>query len=343
MLGQAAFRRAFHRRRSEPADLGVVRRILLVRTDKIGDAVVSTPVFEALRRKFPAAQIDVLLGVRNRAIAPLLPFIDNALVSAGGVRPVIKMLGQLRRQRYDVAIDLLAADSVSSALFTIGSRARIKIGFEDSTSGLYEFVIPRPPEPSAFVPKLLRLLAPLHITVPDAAAQPSVRLSPEAMDVARQAVAAWGPRGRGLVLVNISASSPKKFWGVEAYADLAGKLRDDGFLPVLVSAPGDREKLTEIATRSGARFLPPRPSLAEFAAVLSFADLIVSPDTSIIHIAAALGKPVVALFGSAYSAAQWTPWGVPNRTLSSETSVRDISGAAVLEAARSLAVEALTT
>lgn len=67
----------FHLRRAAPFQIGQVNRILLVRTDKIGDAIVSTPVLQALRQHYPNARIDVVLGRRNRAAGPLLPFKDQ--------------------------------------------------------------------------------------------------------------------------------------------------------------------------------------------------------------------------------------------------------------------------
>ena len=84
------------------------------------------------------------------------------------------------------------------------------------------------------------------------------------------------------------------------------------------------------------------PRLEDFAAVLSFADLVVSPDTSIVHIAAALGKPVVTLTGQGDLATEWTPWGVPHRVVIGPGLVPDITFAEARDAVRSLAREVLS-
>lgn len=335
-LGQEAFRRLYRRRRAAPSEFGRIERILLVRTDKIGDAIVSTPVIQALRERFPDSEIDILLGDRSRAAAPLLPYIDNAFVISRRVRERLAMLRRLRRRRYDLAIDLVFADSITAALFTAGSGARIKIGFENSAAPFLDYVIARPAQPMAFVPKLLLLIAPIGLTVSPNKARPSVKLSPEAIRAAQSEVSQFRST-RTLLMINISGSSPRKFWGIERYAALARQLGSEGFDVVVLSAPADESSLREIVRRSGASMIAPRPSLMEFAAILSVADMVVSPDTSIVHIAAALGKPVVALVDTMVTAVEWAPWGVPHRIVGCPGEIPDIPDGDVLSAVRDLA------
>lgn len=337
-LGQRLFRRLYPRRRSAPSDLGSIDRILLVRTDKIGDAIVSTPVIQALREHFPKARIDILLGSRSKAAGPLLPYIDSVFVAGRGVRERLMLLHRLRKSHYDVVINLVFADSITAAVFTAGSGARMKIGFENSASAFLDFIVARPTLPMPFVPKLLLLIAPLGITVNPAEARPSITLLPAAIDAARHEIGRFSS-DRTLLMINISGSSPRKFWGVERYAALARQLRFDGFDVVVLSAPADEQSLREIVDRSGAFMIAPRPDLMEFAAILSFADLVVSPDTSIVHIAAALGKPVVALVDAPVTAIEWAPWAVPNRVVGCSTGIPDILDKDVLSAVRDLAAE----
>lgn len=339
---QRGFGQIYRRRRTEPRDLGSIDRVLLVRTDKIGDAIVSTPVIAALKRQFPHAEIDILLGSRNGAAGPLLPGVDHVLRTDRKLSRIVATLRRLRARRYDVAIDMLTADSVSAALYTAGSKARITIGFEDGTSPLYDFSIPPPSSGLHHVPRLLRLLAPLNIAVTDDMPMPSIVLSSESVESAR-ALLDSGADDRPVLMINISGSSPAKFWGAENFSRLARDLNSASLRAVLVAAPNDRALLEEISSRSGAEALPPRQDLMQFAAVLSLADGVISPDASTVHIAAALGKPVVTLTSSALVAREWAPWGVPNRAVSCATSIPDIPYDAVVAAARSLVAEVLSS
>ena len=336
-LGQNAIKYIYRRRRPEPSDFGAIRRVLLVRTDKIGDAVVSTPVIEALKCRFPDSEIDIVLGRRNFAAAPLLRHVNRVFFAKRTVIEMAALVRNLRARHYDIAIDMLPADSLTSAFHTVTSGARIKIGFEGSASPFYDVVVPHDPEDHQHhVPRLLRLLAPLNIVVPDERALPAVVLSPAALDAARRALAGQTGDGRKLVMINISGSSESKFWGVENFARLAKDIEALGAHVVLLSAPGDSGLLQDIVDRNGAASLPPRSDLMEFAALISFADLVISPDTSIVHISAALGRPVVTLTGPALVGAQWRPWAVPSRTVGCATSIPDTPYRGVLDAVQSL-------
>jgi ADP-heptose:LPS heptosyltransferase len=146
-------------------------------------------------------------------------------------------------------------------------------------------------------------------------------------------------RTRRLIIVNISGSTPGKFWGVEPYARLARNLEKSGFLVLLLAAVADAPLLERIASEAGVGRIPPNPDLAEVAALLSFADLVVSPDTSIVHIAAALGKPVVDLVPVPHVGLEFGPWGVPHRIISGSDGIGGIAEADVQAAIQGLAEE----
>ena len=335
-FSQKIFHYLYRHQRPEPSVLGPVNRILLVRIDKIGDAIISTVLVAALRQRFPGVEIDMVLGRRNQAAAPLLPPLDNVFVARPNMREVIALIRKLRRRRYDVAIDLIMHDSMTAAVYTAATGARIKIGFKDATSTLYDFAIPLPLREHS-VRRLLRLLAPLKIFVPDAEARPSTVLSPASL---RAAEAALAGIGRPLLMINISGSSAHKFWGADNFVRLASDLRKTGAAVILMSAPEDQLLLKEIADRSGVPHLS-RPGLMDFAALLWFADLVISPDTSIVHIAAAFNKPVVTLAESELVSIQWGPWGVPSRSVSSGRSIPEIPCSAVVSAVQSLMSEVM--
>src|SRR5688500_18401843 len=89
-------------RHKDPLELAGDSCILLIRHDRLGDAIVSTPVMKLLRESFPAARIDIVLGNRNRTIAPLLPAIDDVFVVERGLSGLRSIRSVLGLRHYDV-------------------------------------------------------------------------------------------------------------------------------------------------------------------------------------------------------------------------------------------------
>jgi heptosyltransferase-1 len=113
------------------ADRATVNRVLIVKLGAPGDIVHAIPVAAALRRTFPSVHIDWLVSAKHREILDLVPAIDRRLVindrGAGGGAGVLATIRELRRGRYDVALDLQGL--VKSAIFARGSGAARVIGF----------------------------------------------------------------------------------------------------------------------------------------------------------------------------------------------------------------------
>jgi ADP-heptose:LPS heptosyltransferase len=308
----------FPRRRTpEQIKLAASPRILLIRHDRIGDAIISTPIFALLRQRFPNARIDVLLGRRNAAIATLLPFVDTCIVLPGSFSGSLNTIARIRRSRYDIAINMLAKDSASGSLLALFSGATTRIGFQGETASAYDILVPHPAQPAHIVSETSLLLEPLGIRpIGDEPERTddylSLLLPKELIESARRKVTHELSSDNPVVIVNISGSGPEKFWGIDNYVRLAGAIRRIGLRAIFAGSPADMELVSHIASESSARSLPPTDSYAEFAAMLSLADMIVTPDTSVVHLAAALRKPTVMLIASQSDFIPWRPWGTPH-------------------------------
>jgi len=332
------FRRAFARTKAAGADPAAnVQRILLVRTDKIGDAIISMPVFKALRERFPKAQIDIVLGRKNGAAAALLQHLDGVFVAKKDLIEQVRLIRQLRERRYDIAIDMLTGDSMTSATYTALSGARITIGFDGKAAGFYDIAIPRPPAPEHQALQMLRLIAPLGIALNSEDVHPTVVFSESVAKTVRERLFAEGHDSRKLVIINVSVD-PARYWSDEKFIRLVGDLKSPSVRTVLIGAPWDMARLETIGKAAGVEWLEPSSDLATAAAALSCADLVISPDTSIVHIAAALNKPVVTLMPYIMRI-EWHPWHVPHRALHCATRVADIPYDEVLSAVRDLMAE----
>jgi lipopolysaccharide heptosyltransferase I len=281
-------------------------RVLIVKLGALGDIIHAIPVAAALRRAHPAARIDWLVSARHREILDLVPVIDRRLViddrGAGGGLGILAAIGELRRGRYDVALDLQGL--LKSAVFARSSGARRVIGFasrylrerwarpfytevhDPGGGGMYH------PDETHVVWTNLGLLTPLGVRV----GTPEFPIDRVESAVATEMAAQAGGR---YVILNPGAAWPTKRWPPARLAAVASALRDEHALrSVVIWGPGEEALAREVASASnGAAIVSPATSIADLVALSRGAALFVSGDTGPAHIAAAVGTPIVGIFG----------------------------------------------
>lgn len=302
-----------------------MNRVLLVRLGALGDVVHAIPVAAALRRAFPAARLDWLVAAKHRAILDLVPIVDRPIVVDPRGRPALSALAgvvrDLRRSRYDAAIDLQGL--VKSAALARASGADRVIGFASSylrerlarvfytdvydpgSDGLYD-----PRETRHVVEINLALLSAIGI----ATGAPEF---PIAHVDSAVAAAVHGRTGGRYALLNPGARWPNKQWPAARLGRIAALLRERYGLASAVLWGDDERALADevVAHGSGAAFLLPATSIADLVALARGAALMVSGDTGPAHIAAAVGTPLVAIFGPTRPSRNG-PWSPADVTVS---------------------------
>lgn len=295
---------------SAPLRLDGARRILLIKPSALGDVVHALPVAATLHRRYPNARLDWLVEEEAADILRGHPAITDVVVSGRrrwlrqfrGARQVAPTLGEvarfvadLRRRRYDAVLDLQGL--FKSALYVLATRAPIRVGFAEGREGspwVLTHRIAAPPQPVHAVDRYLALAAAVGAT--ELVREFQIALTPQARAEAASILA--GCR-RPRVVLHPAARWRTKLWEVERWRELAASLLAEG-LGVIIT--GGQEAGAMAAQISAGLDQPPlslvgRLSLKELAAVLDEADLMVSVDSGPMHIAAAMGTPVVALFG----------------------------------------------
>jgi lipopolysaccharide heptosyltransferase I len=274
-------------------DLQTVNRVLLVRLGALGDIVHAIPVAAALRRAFPAARIDWLVSAKHRELLDLVPVIDRRLAIGDGA--ILDAVRGLRRARYDVALDLQGL--IKSAMLARGSGARRVIGLSsrylrERAARLFYTEVHEPAGPAHVIRLNLGLIERLGVT----AGAPEFPIDQVESAVAREV----GERtGRRYALLNPGAAWPNKRWPAARFAAVAIALRDRHALPsVVLWGPGEQPLAEEVvAAARGAALISPPPSVSDLVALARGAVLMLSGDTGPTHIAAAVGTPVVGIFG----------------------------------------------
>jgi heptosyltransferase-1 len=283
-------------------------RVLLVRLGALGDIVHAIPVAAALRRAFPSARIDWLVSAKHRHILDLVPVIDRRLVindrgDAGSGTPLLAAMRELRRTRYDATVDLQGL--IKSGLIARSSGAPRVIGFsrkylrEPLARFFYTDVhdpggggIYAPSETRHVVEINLGLLRPLGIT----AGTPEFPIEEVDSAAARQMCERTGGH---YALLNPGAAWPNKRWPPSRLAAVASELaKRHRLTSVVLWGPGERELGEEVvAVAGGAAVLSPQTSIADLVALARGAAVLVSGDTGPTHLGAAVGTPIVGIYG----------------------------------------------
>jgi heptosyltransferase I len=284
------------------------RRILIVRLGALGDIVHAIPVAAALRKAYPSARIDWLVSAKHREMLDLVPVIDRRLVindraGAGGGASMLQSIRELRRSRYDVAIDLQGL--LKSALLARLSGADRVVGFAASyvrerLASLFYTDAHDPGTGGVRDQREARHIVQINLGLLEAldVAPAAVEFPIERVEsaVARRLREQTGGR---YALLNPGAAWENKRWPADRFAAIARALRDRNGLPSAVLwGPGEERLAQDVVERSeGAATLTPQTSIADLVALSRGASLMVSGDTGPTHIAAAVGTPMVALFG----------------------------------------------
>jgi ADP-heptose:LPS heptosyltransferase len=218
-------------------------------------------------------------------------------VSFGGLLGYVQAASFLRAQKYDAALDLQGL--IKSAVWARASGASRVIGFdvaslrEPQAGALYTETV-TPPDASHVIEKNLSILSALSLT----SGAVELPLSPSASEPTTTAMATAGGPRRYIVL-NPGAAWPNKRWPPDRFGALAAALRERTGLRSLVTwGPSERELADAVVTAaSGAATAAPPTSVSDLAVLMRDAALVVSGDTGPLHIAAAMGTPLVGLYG----------------------------------------------
>jgi heptosyltransferase-3 len=311
-------------------------RILIIRRDNIGDLACTTPLLAGLRAQLPRAWLGALVTTYNAEVIARNPAVDELFVyeklkhrSTGLISHFRSRLGQLSRLRQQ-RLDCVMV-----------------------------------PAPSPQSLKLARSLKPGQVIAAPTTFPARLHEVERTFELARSLGVAGAPGplqvfadgekaselaqrvGNGpFTAVHISARRPAQRWPLERYAALTAQLARQGGVMLLWAPgsndnprhPGDDEAARQIVALASNPAVVPvaTPDLKTLIAALSLARRVICPDGGAMHLAAALGKPVVALFGDS-PVNRWRPWGVPYRVVQPESrNLADLALEPVLEALQAL-------
>lgn len=323
------------KRTAAPLNLTPSAKILFIRQDRIGDVLVSTPLFSVIKRRYPDWSLDVLLSRNNHFVLVNNPHIRRRWVYTKGVGATLRLLREIRAERYDAVVDLMDNPSATSTIILLLAGGKVNIGLEKENAYACDVVVPlKSRRDTNIVDRIAELLRPFGIDPETADLRVEYTVGQEAEMAAVEFLSAVSEPRIG---INISAGSDTRFWGVERYRELMTSIVSSvqPVSIVLLGKPSDRGRLQEIAAGFAGVVVAPDVPFDGFAALISHMDILITPDTSAVHLAAAFSVPCVVLYVQSDPNLQiWEPY----KTLCEPviTTVDDLSTIPVADVARAL-------
>lgn len=288
------------------------RKILLVRFSSIGDVVLVAPAVAALKAKFPDAELHLLT---KKAIAPIWSGDPRVQVRwfdpddrHFGLPGFFRYLAELRGERYDLVVDLHGLPKTRLLTLALGAPT---LRYDKASLARRRYVRTKTP-PAEIVHtarRYVRALAPLGID-PEAPLDPRIEIDEKARKAAGNLVGPLNIRGPEMVAVAPGSQWATKQWGWEKFDALVQRLHDAGKWVALVGGAADKERCEQMAEGRKVLNFAGLLSLPETLALMDFCALMVTNDSGPMHMAAARGVPVVAVFGSTTPALGFWPLGL---------------------------------
>ena len=290
-----------------------MKRILIIQTAFLGDVILSTPLIKALRELFPDSFISFLLIPETEKVLENSPHLNEILIydkrKKKGLGSFLQILAKIKERKFDLAI--ISHRSLRSALLAYFSRIPQRIGFNRSAgSFLFTHKIVYPLNVHE-VDRNLSLLSGFDFHQSDKI--PELFPSPEDFSYARKLLHNSDIREEDKI-VGVAPGSvwATKRWLPERFAEVADLLiKKAGAKVVFLGSKEDQKLCLEIANRMKEKpvILAGKANILQSAAIISFCKVVLSNDSAPVHIASAMKRPVVAIFGSTIPEFGFAPYG----------------------------------
>jgi lipopolysaccharide heptosyltransferase II len=279
--------------------------ILVIKMSAIGDVILSVPSLREIRKRYPRAEIKVLVGIGSREVLDACPYINGVIVcdfegKHKGYRGIWALAKELQRERFDIVIDL--QNNKKSHLLAYLSLAAQRYGYDNGKLSLLlnNRIKDDAPhlDPVEHQFRVLRL----------AGIKPSdkrLELWPSASDEAyadKLLADNWVKPGQGVVGINVRASArwSSKNWPISYISELCDRLAAERNTRVVITgAAGDSEYAEGLVRLSRSKPLVAcgRTSIMELASLIKRFKVYLTPDSAPMHIASSVGTPFIAFFG----------------------------------------------
>jgi len=309
----------------DSVDLSLAGSVLLLRYDRLGDMVISTGLFRLLKERYPGLRIHVLASPSNAGIIRHDPNVHMVhIFDKTRPRGFPRLLSTLRRERFYAAVNLVFYPSLTGAVLAgLSAPLRVRVATEKSLDAFYSVNCRRTIWGAAkrtMLEETADVFRLLGGSLEGKDISPVIFPGDEATVLARKTIRSASPR----IGLNLAAGDPAREWRLDNWAETIRMILERFPLASvhIFTPPGDsRGNALSDACRNPGSVLPvPQTSdILQVAAFLSRMDLLVTPDTAMVHIADALGVSLVPMYISHEKSVLWKPVRALTRCLVSES------------------------
>lgn len=301
------------------------KRILICRTDRIGDVLLSTPVIKNLRERYPKAYIAMMVSAYAKDIVEGNPYLDKVIVldkegKHKGWLGSVRLIEELKKSKFDLALILHPVNRVHLVTFLSGIPKRVgynrKLGFllTDKVKHTKQLGLKHELDYN------LDLLRYMGVEALDKELFIPIKAESEKWlgELFKQEGINDADK---LLAIHPAASCPSKIWPAERFAETADRLAQNyGFKILVIAGPKDAEVAKNLINhmRSATINLAGKTSVSQLASLLKRCKLLISNDSGPVHIASAVGTPVISIFArnqAGLSPKRWGPVGKNDKIL----------------------------
>ena len=279
-----------------PLDFSAIQSVLVIRPDRLGDVVLSTPVYQTLKKAFPHLHISVLVDSGQAELLADNPNISQ--VFAFDPKRPLNAFRQLRDEQFDLALTLNKKFSATATFFSLCSGAKIRVGYDHPENAwAHNFRVPLEGPPRHESENNLDLLRALGIE--EIQSQPQLYFNSAETQKIADLIQQYRPtRDQPVVLVKSGTRIAKWGWQWKKFQTVIEHLLESNKAQVwLVNGPGEEAELqTAIANMQRKPQLLPLLSAKELALLMQECDVLLCNHTGIMHLASAVDKPVCVIF-----------------------------------------------
>jgi len=282
-------------------------KILFVRLNRIGDALVVTPLLSEIKKK-TGVQVFVLASEINRIVFEDCPSVDKTIVFDKGLTSFLNLLKLIEHENFAALVDLHDDVSTTVSFLIALAKVPLKFGLKKSNSRIYTHTVEKTdPTKTHVVERNLALLKLFKLDYEKEKINIVYQPKKESLDKVETFLTNKFKENKFLIGVNISAGSEARFWGVERYRQLLSFFSTYDANVLLISSSRDLKYAIQIAVKEEALFYS--PSFDEFAAMIAKLDFLFTPDTSTVHLASAFKVPMFGIYVQ-YNTDDlpWTPY-----------------------------------
>ncbi len=311
-------------------NLPVVKNILLIRTDRIGDVVLSLPMLPVLRQHFPSAKITMMVRRYTKELVERHPCVDEVMVwEANGERSLMQNVSLLKKKQFDVAILPYPRFNLALIMFLAGIPIRVGTGYR-----WYSFLMNRKifehrkDAKRHEVEYNLNLLSAIGI---DLTGKPQFEFAipVDVQNAVEQVMRSDGILDSRFAVLHAGSGGSARDWSVENFAKLGDELQSAVNIKVVLTGEKNEKKLVETLAskmKSTPINYTGQFSLQELGALVRRASVFVSNSTGPLHIASMVGTPVVAFYPPIIqcSPVRWGPYTEKKRVFTADNTTCEL-------------------